>query len=449
MKTLISKSMLLVLIGTMIMGCAVVEALKFRASQAESMLPQFRPVDISGKLTSREYTEKVDNFLVILDTSSSMGEPYQNASKLSLATHFLNNMYQTLPDLNVQGTLRTFGHSSKVSNEKTMLAQAMMAYNRGAFQSVLKGITYPGGTSPMEAAIDESINDLKPTRGQIAVIIVSDWKDRSPVVMSSATDLKNQFGERLCIYPVIVGDDTLGKDQMNKAAQIGQCGFAVEADSLGSGRAMANYVERVFLVKTGDSDGDGVFNPLDQCPGTRQGVTVDSKGCPLDTDGDGVYDYLDQCLGTPMGIKVDKVGCPLDTDKDGVVDTSDQCPDTPMGAKVTPVGCWTYGEVLFDTATAHIKPESYTVLDEIHEVLRKNPAMRLGIEGHTDNQGSEAYNLNLSQERADAVRDYLVGKRVQSEKLLPKGFGFSRPRAGNDTKEGRALNRRVVFTPKY
>lgn len=91
--------------------------------------------------------------------------------------------------------------------------------------------------------------------------------------------------------------------------------------------------------RTTDSDGDGVLDGADKCPGTPHGAVVDKKGCPVDTDGDGVYDGLDQCPNTPHGAKVDSVGCPVDTDGDGVPDGLDRCPDTPPGAKVDSAGC--------------------------------------------------------------------------------------------------------------
>jgi outer membrane protein OmpA-like peptidoglycan-associated protein len=91
--------------------------------------------------------------------------------------------------------------------------------------------------------------------------------------------------------------------------------------------------------RTTDSDGDGVLDGADKCPGTPHGAVVDKKGCPVDTDGDGVYDGLDQCSNTPHGAKVDPVGCPVDTDGDGVADGLDKCPDTPVGAKVNAAGC--------------------------------------------------------------------------------------------------------------
>jgi len=88
-----------------------------------------------------------------------------------------------------------------------------------------------------------------------------------------------------------------------------------------------------------DADGDGVLDGIDQCPDTPKGATVDAKGCPSDSDGDGVLDGLDQCPGTPKGATVDDKGCPKDSDGDGVFDGLDECPDTPKGLKVDPKGC--------------------------------------------------------------------------------------------------------------
>ena len=88
-----------------------------------------------------------------------------------------------------------------------------------------------------------------------------------------------------------------------------------------------------------DSDGDGVDDTNDQCPGTPAGATVDAQGCPSDTDGDGVYDGIDQCAATPAGATVDAQGCPSDSDGDGVLDGIDQCPGTPAGATVDAQGC--------------------------------------------------------------------------------------------------------------
>jgi outer membrane protein OmpA-like peptidoglycan-associated protein len=88
-----------------------------------------------------------------------------------------------------------------------------------------------------------------------------------------------------------------------------------------------------------DSDDDGVPDGIDQCPGTPRGIKGDARGCPVDSDGDGVDDGADRCPNTPKGTKVDAKGCPVDADGDGVTDDKDTCPDTPAGARVDSKGC--------------------------------------------------------------------------------------------------------------
>ncbi|RNC67731.1 MAG: outer membrane beta-barrel domain-containing protein [Desulfuromonadales bacterium] len=198
-----------------------------------------------------------------------------------------------------------------------------------------------------------------------------------------------------------------------------------------------------------DTDGDGVPDYLDKCPGTPAGVKVDSVGCPLDSDGDGVPDYLDKCPGTPAGVKVDKVGCPIDTDGDGVPDYLDKCPDTPKGAAVDKNGCperlLITLLVEFDFDKAVVKPEFDDELKKLSDFMKEHPDATAVLEGYTDNVGSDNYNQKLSEQRAEAVKKYLVDKfGISAKRLSAKGFGEKNPVASNDTEEGRYKNRRVV-----
>jgi len=195
-----------------------------------------------------------------------------------------------------------------------------------------------------------------------------------------------------------------------------------------------------------DSDGDGILDDMDRCPGTPAGVKVDRSGCPLDSDGDGVYDDSDECPDTPRGVRVDQKGCPLDSDGDGIIDSSDRCPRTPKGATVNEYGCWVCKDVNFDFDKSNIKPEYYPNLDMQVDFLKRNPDMTVEIQGHTDNIGSKVYNQRLSERRAHAVMNYLVENGIAKERLSAKGYGFSAPMASNETKEGRAKNRRVQFS---
>ena len=201
-----------------------------------------------------------------------------------------------------------------------------------------------------------------------------------------------------------------------------------------------------------DTDGDGVIDENDRCPGTPKGVKVDSDGCPLDTDGDGVYDYMDKCPGTPKGVKVDANGCPLDTDGDGVPDYLDKCPDTPKGVTVDANGCPPPVKkapcgninIEFDTNKSFIKPMYHDELKRVADCLKDYPENKAVIEGHTDNRGSASLNEKLSQDRAESVRNYLIENfDIAPERLSAKGYGASMPIADNGTEEGLQKNRRI------
>ena len=221
----------------------------------------------------------------------------------------------------------------------------------------------------------------------------------------------------------------------------------------------------VPVDKLVDSDGDGVADTLDKCPGTPAGVAVDKDGCPLDTDKDGVADYLDKCPGTPVGVAVDRIGCPLDSDGDGVPDYLDKCPGTPAGVKVDSNGCppvvivpahvkaaaakrfCSKPAVLainFDTNKSDIKPEYHDELKTVGDFLIYFPKAKGEISGHTDSTASNEYNQKLSERRAESVEKYIrTTFGVDPGRIATKGYGETKPVASNKTKAGRAKNRRI------
>jgi len=136
-----------------------------------------------------------------------------------------------------------------------------------------------------------------------------------------------------------------------------------------------------------------------------------------------------------------------DTDGDGVYDSDDECPGTPKGARVNIKGCWIIAGILFDYDKWNIKAVSYPALDEVVAVLKQNPDLKVEIQGHTDNIGSAAYNMKLSRKRAESVKSYLDKKGIYSTRLKSEGYGFAKPVVPNTTPENRALNRRVELKP--
>ncbi|MEQ8233730.1 MAG: OmpA family protein [Gammaproteobacteria bacterium] len=141
---------------------------------------------------------------------------------------------------------------------------------------------------------------------------------------------------------------------------------------------------------------------------------------------------------------------PADTDGDGVIDPNDDCPGTPKGVKVNERGCPEVGEKLmtlegvnFDYDSAKLRPESESILDTAVTVLNENASVHVRVEGHTDSRGSDAYNRKLSDRRAQSVVAYLVSKGIDANRLSAIGYGESAPVAPNDTPENMYKNRRV------
>jgi len=175
-----------------------------------------------------------------------------------------------------------------------------------------------------------------------------------------------------------------------------------------------------------DNDKDGVANEEDLCPDAAGPLAL--KGC-ADTDGDGVTDNNDRCP----------------KDKGNIIDKG--CP------KITPVDVKKIadiaGKLFFENDSAKLKASSYIQLDYLVEILNRYNATNLQIEGHTDSNAGDKYNIKLSQDRAESVKTYLISKGIEGTRLTALGFGDGKPIASNKTSEGRAKNRRVELKTSY
>jgi len=198
-----------------------------------------------------------------------------------------------------------------------------------------------------------------------------------------------------------------------------------------------------------DTDSDGVQDSEDACPEVA-GVKA-LNGCP-DADGDGITDKEDKCP-TVSGPKANG-GCPWpDTDGDGVLDKDDKCPS--VKGTVANNGCpeMTKEEVselnayaktiLFNSGKSSFKQETFPVLQAITAILKKFPSSKFSIEGHTDSDGKDAMNQALSEQRAGAVKNYLIENGIAADRLSSVGYGETKPVDTNKTAKGKANNRRV------
>ncbi|CCK79141.1 OmpA family protein [Desulfobacula toluolica] len=402
-----SMKIIPLLLGTLFLfGCY--------ARQQVHSIPDFT----ATQFDSNEYASAVDNFLIIMDASSSMDDDYMGNKKFIIALEIINRLNLTLPELLQNGGLRSFGHDKAVSEKNTVLFYGMEPYSTKALKEKLNLIKTSGGTSPMHSALTEAGQDLNGVSGKTAMVIISDGQEAygmgHSITLAAAQALKNQLGPGLCYYPVIIGDNNKGTDLMEKISGMGECGFATNADTLLTGDGMARFVKDVFLTQK-------TIRPM----------------APKDSDNDGVTDNMDKCPGTPHGTMVNADGCPPVTQK----------PAPAITETLNAQGAWVIDEAYFDFDKAVVKPSAFEFLDNIAEFLKNNPEVFININGHTDNIGTKAYNDVLSLRRAEAVKTYLTNKGIEKNRLACQGFAFSKPVASNKTDKGRALNRRVEIYP--
>lgn len=368
--------------------------------------------DINAMLKSGQYQKKVDNFLIIQDASSSMSDKLGKSftyepSKLALSKDLVKCLNNTLPEgFDVNAGMRIFG---PVYSEKG-LVYGMTKYSKAGLDDAVLAVSGTGGVTPLANAISYGNKDLFDIPGDAAVIIFSDGiNTESADPVAAAAAMKDIYGDNVCIYTVLLGNDPKGKKTMEDIAAAGKCGFATEADNLhartlsdgstvGAAEGMADFVTAVFLEKA----------PMK---------------ADLDSDGDGVTDSIDQCPNTPKGIKVDRVGCPV---------------AIPEKVSITLL-------VEFDFDKDVVRPQYHGDIEKVANFLKAYPATNAQLEGHTCSIGSEEYNMNLSKRRAASVKKYLVDKfGTDGSRITTVGFGEVKPVASNKTEEGRKRNRRVV-----
>ena len=370
------------------------------ATQSSSTFQPFQAEDLNAQVKSGLLVQKTNSFFVLNDSSSSMGKTYINSAeysgtKLDVEKNLLNKLNKTIPEIPLSSGLRSFGMGPCTGWGETKLNQPLEQYSPSSFESAITSLTCSSGGTPLAEALGVAKSDLASAPGNIALIVFSDGMDETNPV-PNAEALKSQYGDRLCIYTVWVGNDkqdALGREALQMVADASGCGFATEASAISSPASMSEFVKNVFF---------NAGKPVPECS-------------------------------------------VLDDDNDGVNNCDDKCPDTPTGAKVDKHGCWTYHGIFFDFDKDTVKPEFEPLLQNATHVMEINPGLTVEIQGHTDSMGTEQYNQKLSERRANAVKKELVKRGVNGNRMTTVGFGESQPAESNATEEGRAFNRRVGF----
>jgi OOP family OmpA-OmpF porin len=339
--------------------------------------------DLSMKLKSGKYVQNANNFLIIFDKTGSMGSDYGGVQKLIIEKSRVSKFNRSIPDLSLNAGLRTFGQNY-IDFDVTKLEYGIVKYDPESLEGVIQKLRTPFGDSPLEAAILAAGNDLKAVQGKSALVIFTDAVDMGNAPVKAATSVKNQYGDNLCIYTVQIGNDEKGAKILDQIVKAGECGVSAKGDDLANDSAMNDFVERIFLARS-----------LAKTPPPPPPPVQEMKKAP------------------EAAQKVLERG----------------------RAKLN---------VEFDMGKSIVKPRYYDEIRKVTDVMKKNPELKVVIEGHTDNVGGEQYNLNLSQKRAEAIKSVMVTKfNIEPSRIAAKGFGYSKPIASNSTKEGREKNRRV------
>ena len=181
------------------------------------------------------------------------------------------------------------------------------------------------------------------------------------------------------------------------------------------------------------------------------------KTIDLDDDNDGVKNSIDACPTTKANVKVNAIGCKIekDDDHDSIINENDKCPTTKLGATVDANGCEVTNEIVnvtvavslginFDTNSAKINDNEIIKFDKYVTYLNDVSKSNIILEAHTDSAGTEAYNLKLSEKRAQSAKEKLISMGINAERITAIGYGETKPLVLNNSSENMRKNRRVT-----
>ena len=352
--------------------------------------PVQKPVDVQPVTPAAGQTLVVDHSILIVDESGSISRMEQYPGEKALA----QSLVASMPAGKYEAGANAFGGTARE-------VHPLATFDRAGLGSWAGDLTYLSEGTPLDQALAEAGAELKGKSDNAAITVLSDGIPTDVVgrevpaqkSLDAAAALSNSYQGKVCIHTVQVGNDAGGAAFLEKLSNATGCGSHRSASSLSTAAAIQNFQRDVYFASA-----------------------------PVAKDGD--------------------------DDEDGVRNSKDRCPNTPKLVRVDDRGCWASRDVYFETNSAVIDESSKELLRTLGvAVLKANPDLRVRVDGHTDSRGSDAYNQQLSQKRAAAVRDFFIAEGIDPKRLESRGFGESEPAAPNDSAENMRLNRRVEFTP--
>ncbi len=360
---------------------------------ATTPIPYQTPVSATPPSGSVAVSQAVN----LLDASGSQDATFA-AGKAAL-----ESIVGVMPNGNYEAGIITFGGFDREST-------GMSTFNRSSLAAAAKGASHLRGSTPIFAVLEGDLADALGS-GKAAVVLISDGiatnfagsGGMDARTIEAASALAADRSGATCFHTIQTGNDAGGAALLQSLANVSSCGSFRNASSLASASALQQFSRDVYL------GGASAPKPRAAAP-------------------------------APMT----QVG---DSDFDGVADGVDACPNTLRKARVDKRGCWRLRDLQFAVNGAAIESGYTQNLQEDIAVLKANPGVRIRVDGHTDSDGSEAYNKGLSLRRAASVRDFLISNGgLSATRFDISGFGESRPAAPNDSRENKRRNRRVELT---
>jgi len=393
-------------------------------------------------------------------------------SKLGGASQYFSNGYKIkyLEDSSYEGLdliLEGYKYGFEVDGIINLTNLWKLNSNKWSL-SFMAGMGYHRYTSKLLSANDAIIDGIPTPAGSIILNFENnlgrDNNDHaSSIFLNTSLSLKRRLGKHFDIElrPTLNLNNEDHFDAAISDKQIYETFFTTHLGivyKFGSKDKYAIWVNDEDIVDESkfeivDTDDDGVMDELDKEPETPKEAEVYGSGIAIDTDKDGIPDYKDRCHLIP-GTEANE-GCPEDKDGDGIFDIDDVCPE--IRGTIEYLGCpkddtsddvtkrifLLSKSIYFKTDSDIIKGDSYSILNEIANIMLEYPKTQFKIDGHTDDRAPAYYNMNLSERRATSVLSYLTNKGVNTYRLYSEGFGEENPTHSNNTEQGRKFNRRV------
>jgi len=339
---------------------------------------------------------KVDQVLVIFDASGSIDPENDFPAEKALLESFVQGM----PQGDYLAGLLAFGGERRQSAD-------VGGFGRERLAETARAVRYLGEDTPLPEVLADARSSLGSRSGRAAVVLFSDGLPTAsgrPVqnerALEAARELVAQHGGQVCFHTVQTGSEDGGEELLQELTGLTDCGSFRRFAAVDEPSRLAEFQRTVFLGRA--------LPPVAAAPPKKE-------------------------LAPP------------DRDGDGIPDVDDACPGTPTGANVNSRGCWALQDLRFASDSYDLQSLDLQEIEDVARVLQENPDLEIAIEGHTDATGSESYNMTLSRQRAEAVRDALVVRGIDADRLSTRAVGEAQPLASNQTAAGRAKNRRIEF----